>query len=616
MKRQWALTTISIDDLNQPSFQVQIQPPTITYNKNTKSQQDLVVKTISPEVNPIKVLDLSKSTPILPINTSTNKQLNDISLSSSSPSPKQLSPIQLSPSDNKNNKSYTRKMTKRSLASLPSQYLSEFFPLIKSEPIAQIDKTKQYTIKLEYVPPISRQMSRRTQRRLNSLPKRHTKIHRNKKDRMKIRLKNKINKMMQNELKPLKFQLNAQNRKRQEIFFKIFKIIKAAKSIIKVMVNRKANDFMTLQREKAASTIQNSWRKHKNLILGRLVRKFNKNHLFLALMLRTNLRTSLRTRKAHIVRWFIGSFTHFTKVNVAVKMYRYRVVKAQSYIRSWLKVKTARLVALLRKFSSLEYKYRYKFRSIMQKVYAKMKIREQNDVSLLTVARKNLGNAKKKCGNAKLGKKKIKKGSVLMKALKEDIAPTLQCIRETLGNNSLVHDAAAMTAAVAMNPSSVSRDGNPIERKKSTTNSNEQETQKEKRRKARKKTIPALKRMSRERIKEFSGNSAGGLNFGSAVPLKTRIKILEKQLRKARIFYVRQGATNEMKQFASGRFDRSDLKRLLEYDLSFGQLLDSKKQAQGLFKPYTMNFFSNKEFYKLIEKSLQETARSQYYEET
>ena len=78
MKRQWALTTISIDDLNQPSFQVQIQPPTITYNKNTKSQQDLVVKTISPEVNPIKVLDLSKSTPILPINTSTNKQLNDI----------------------------------------------------------------------------------------------------------------------------------------------------------------------------------------------------------------------------------------------------------------------------------------------------------------------------------------------------------------------------------------------------------------------------------------------------------------------------------------------------------------------------------------------------------
>ena len=81
MKRQWALTTISIDDLNQPSFQVQIQPPTMTYNKNTKSQQDLVVKTSSPEVNPIKVLDLSKSTPILPINTSTNIPLNEISLS-------------------------------------------------------------------------------------------------------------------------------------------------------------------------------------------------------------------------------------------------------------------------------------------------------------------------------------------------------------------------------------------------------------------------------------------------------------------------------------------------------------------------------------------------------
>ena len=60
-----------------------------------------------------------------------------------------------------------------------------------------------------------------------------------------------------------------------------------------------------------------------------------------------------------------------------------------------------------------------------------------------------------------------------------------------------------------------------------------------------------------------------------------------------------------MKQFASGRFDRSDLKRLLEYDLSFGQLLDSKKQAQGLFKPYTMTFFSNKEFYKLINDILE-----------
>ena len=119
-------------------------------------------------------------------------------------------------------------------------------------------------------------------------------------------------------------------------------------------------------------------------------------------------------------------------------MYRFRVVQTQKFIRQWLQIKDARLVVLLRKFSILEYKYRY------DAIYhsrspTKMKEFQLHDMSLLSVARKNLGDVKKKAGNAKLGKKKIKKNSVLMKALK---------VRQ--GNTSLMMP--AMTAAVAMNP--------------------------------------------------------------------------------------------------------------------------------------------------------------------
>ncbi len=183
--------------------------------------------------------------------------------------------------------------------------------------MSSIDKNKknQYTIKLEYVPPISRQMSRRTQRRLNALPKRHTKIHKNKKSRMKMRLKNKINAMMKNELKPLQNQLKTQHIKRQQVFIKIVKLIAVTNSMVAKISGRRQNDFLSLQRAHAATKIQNNWRKHRNLILGRLVRKINKNHFFVALMLRTHLRVNLRTRKAGIVRWFIGNFTHFTKVS-------------------------------------------------------------------------------------------------------------------------------------------------------------------------------------------------------------------------------------------------------------------------------------------------------------
>ena len=95
---------------------------------------------------------------------------------------------------------------------------------------------------------------------------------------------------------------------------------------------------------------------------------------------------------------------------------------------------------------------------------------------------------------------KIKKGSVLMKALKEDIAPTLQCIRETLGNNSLVHDAALWQCGSCNESiSSVSKDDNPIERKNPQQVLMNKELKKKKDEK--RENCPALKRMSRERIK-------------------------------------------------------------------------------------------------------------------
>ena len=48
---------------------------------------------------------------------------------------------------------------------------------------------------------------------------------------------------------------------------------------------------------------------------------------------------------------------------------------------------------------------------------------------------------------------------------------TLEIVRQTLGNTSLIHDAAAMTAAVAMNPASI-KDGSPIKKADDKTNSN------------------------------------------------------------------------------------------------------------------------------------------------
>ena len=170
-----------------------------------------------------------------------------------------------------------------------------------------------------------------------------------------------------------------------------------------------------------------------------------------------------------------------------------------------------------------------------------MKEFQLHDMSLLSVARKNLGDVKKKAGNAKLGKKKIKKNSILMKALKEDVAPTLQIVRQTLGNTSLIHDAAAMTAAVAMNPASLSRDGNPIKKADDKTKGNLKQTKSH----ASSSVTSILKRMSRDNWNEFCGNSAG-LKFGSAVPLQIRVKALEKQLRRARWYYVKEGSAREI----------------------------------------------------------------------
>eukprot|EP00944_MAST-04C_sp_MAST-4C-sp1_P011330 g11330.t1 len=454
-------------------------------------------------------------------------------------------------------------------------------------------------------------MSRRTQRRLNSLPKNHTINFKRKKVLAKSSQKAKINKMMQNELKPLKYQLRVQYQKRQQVFLKLIKVIASANLMMFKISGKKANDTLSLQRQLAASKIQNNYRKHKNWVLGKMLRRFNKKHLYFVLRIRTRMRTRLRTRKANIVRWFVSKFTHFTKVNVAVKMYRFRVVQTQKFIRQWLQIKDARLVVLLRKFSLLEYKYRYRLRSIIQEVHAKMKEFQLNDMSLLSVARKNLGDVKKKAGNAKLGKKKIKKNSILMKALKEDVAPTLEIVRQTLGNTSLIHDAAAMTAAVAMNPASLSKDGSPIKKADDKTTSNVKQTKSHAGGPSSVSSI--LKRMSRDNWNEFCGNSAG-LRFGSAVPLQIRVKALEKQLRRARWYYVKEGSAREIQEFVTGRFDASDAKRVLEYDLSVGQLLMSKRQNQGLFKPYTMKrFFSNKEFYKLIEKCLEDSARIRFY---
>ena len=57
-----------------------------------------------------------------------------------------------------------------------------------------------------------------------------------------------------------------------------------------------------------------------------------------------------------------------------------------------------------------------------------------------------------------------------------------------------------------------------------------------------------------------------------------------------------EGSARETQEFVTGRFDASDAKRVLEYDLSVGQLLMSKRQNQGLFKPYTMKGFQIKSF--------------------
>ena len=607
MKRQWALTTLSQEDLAQPNFVVTTRTESRGEMPQSKSSQELVRTQVVPG------REDNLSAPNVDIAQDSSKSVTTLHTKKEgkrSPKEDATSPTRkgdVSPLSSPD----TLKIAKRSISSLPSKYLSEFFPSLKLEPMPPLNRNHQYTIKMEYVPPISRQMSRRTQRRLNSLPKNHIINFKRKKILAKSSQKAKINRMMKNELKPLQYQMHIQYQKRQQVFLKLIKVIASANLMMFKISGKKANDTLSLQRQLAASKIQNNYRKHKNWVLGKMLRRFNRNHFYFVLRIRTRMRTRLRTKKAKIVRWFVSKFTHFTKVNVAVKMYRFRVVQTQKFVRQWLQIKDARLVALLRKFSRLEYKYRYRLRSITQEVYTKMKEFQANDMSLLSIARKNLGDAKKKVGNAKLGKKKIKRNSVLMKALKEDVAPTLQIVRQTLGNTSLIHDAAAMTAAVAMNPASLSRDGNPIKKTDDKPKSNMEQTKNNVGGSSGVSSV--LKRMSRDNLIEFSGNSAG-LRFGSAVPLQIRVKALEKQLRRARWYYVREGSAQEIQAFVSGRFDAADVKRVLEYDLSVGQLLVSKRQNQGLFKPYTMKkFFSKKQFYKLIEKCLEDSAKIRFY---
>ena len=203
MKRQWALTTLSQEDLTQPNFIVSTRTESRRgmSQSQSRSDQDLVRTHMGPRSQdnlPVPSADIpedsSKSVPNLHANEKGKK------------SPKQNAAT--SPTNKADNSPLsshdTLKVAKRSISSLPSKYLSEFFPLIKLEPMQSLNRNHQYTIKLEYVPPISRQMSRRTQRRLNSLPKNHTINFKRKKVLAKSSQKAKINRMMKNELKPLK----------------------------------------------------------------------------------------------------------------------------------------------------------------------------------------------------------------------------------------------------------------------------------------------------------------------------------------------------------------------------------------------------------------------------
>ena len=168
MKRQWALTTLSQEDLTQPNFVVSTRTESRREMPQSKSNQDLVRTRMVPRIEdnlPVPDANIAEDSSKSVSNLHTKEEGGRSPIQNIATSPTNKAGVSpLSSHD-------TLKVAKRSISSLPSKYLSEFFPLIKLEPMQALNRNHQYTIKLEYVPPISRQMSRRTQRRLNSLPK-------------------------------------------------------------------------------------------------------------------------------------------------------------------------------------------------------------------------------------------------------------------------------------------------------------------------------------------------------------------------------------------------------------------------------------------------------------
>ena len=172
MKRQWALTTLSQEDLTQPNFIVSTRTESRRgmSQSQSRSDQDLVRTHMGPRSQdnlPVPVLIYLKILQnLFQIYTPMKKEKK---------SPKQNAAT--SPTNKADNSPLsshdTLKVAKRSISSLPSKYLSEFFPLIKLEPMQSLNRNHQYTIKLEYVR-AHKSANVSTQRRLNSLPKNHT----------------------------------------------------------------------------------------------------------------------------------------------------------------------------------------------------------------------------------------------------------------------------------------------------------------------------------------------------------------------------------------------------------------------------------------------------------
>jgi hypothetical protein len=501
-----------------------------------------------------------------------------------------------SPSDGspKMRKLSDKQIFKSSIKKLPSMYLTELLPFIKST------KLNDFTINIQYHPPKSRHQ---TYRKLRPLTK-HTK--KRKRNRKTVESK-KINNLIRHEMKPLRDMKKTQRLEMQKRWFALITLCNSGIVVYNLMRSTKLNGRRTIKERRASLIIQRNWKNYYTYRMGLLTRNVNKIFPFFFLRIKFNMRAKVRRQKAKIVRWYISQFTHFTKVNVAIQMYRYRIIQAQRLVRGWLVCKGARLDALCRKWSKVEHKYRFKLRHVMKTVHEQLKIREQNDTSLLTVARKMRAEMKRPSGK-KQGAEKLKKGSIVMKILQEDVAPMLQASRETLGISCLSYGQQMITA-LAINPTALSKDGNPRKRMGSRE------------RKRRSSSISfdkipvraPVERLPKESRKYLSGKTAAK-DAGSVVPLPMRLLALQKQLMKARRQYVTCGADAENLKNASSTFNPSDMERILRADVSVQDVLSSKQQALGLFKPYTSSFFSVKEMAKLIEKSLQDTAQSTFYQ--